>query len=108
MVVVVGGGWWQILNPVLTANEVVENYHAKRKKLWILKIDLQKAFDRVNLGFLEKILYNKNFDPKWTSLILGCLKKTKFSVFIAVNHVIVYQHREALDKGIPNRPSCFF
>ena len=68
--------------PVLTANEAVEDYRAKRKKGWILKIDLENAFDRVDWGFLEKILYNKNFDPKWTSWTLGWLKNTKFFVFI--------------------------
>lgn len=36
------------MNPVLIANDVVEDYRAKKKKGWILKIDLEKAFDRVD------------------------------------------------------------
>ena len=52
----------QILDPVLTANEVVisvnankvvEDYRAKKKKGWILKLDLKKAFDCIDWGFLE-------------------------------------------------------
>lgn len=33
----------QILDPVLIANEIVEDYSARKKKGWILKLDLGKA-----------------------------------------------------------------
>ena len=46
----------QILDPILIANEVVKEYRAKKKKGWMLKLDLEKAFDRVDWDFLEKIL----------------------------------------------------
>ncbi|KAA0056336.1 reverse transcriptase [Cucumis melo var. makuwa] len=46
----------QILDPFLIANEMVEEYRAKEKKGWILKLDLEKAFDRVDRDFLEKIM----------------------------------------------------
>lgn len=41
-------GGRQILDPVLIDNEVVEEYRVKKKKGWILKLDLEKAFDRVD------------------------------------------------------------
>lgn len=38
----------QILDPILIANEVVEDYRAKKKKGWLLKLDMEKAFNRVD------------------------------------------------------------
>lgn len=38
----------QILDPILIANEAVEDYKAKRKKGCILKLDPEKDFDRVD------------------------------------------------------------
>lgn len=50
------------MNPVLIANEVVKDYRSKNKKGWILKLDLEKGFDRVECEFLEKVLHGKKFD----------------------------------------------
>ena len=72
----------QIMDPALIANEVVEEYRAKKKKGWILKLDMEKAFDRVDWQFLEKVLRGKNFNQKWITWIMGCITKPKYSVFI--------------------------
>ncbi|TYK31266.1 hypothetical protein E5676_scaffold455G005560 [Cucumis melo var. makuwa] len=72
----------QILDPILIANEAVEDYREKLKKDWILKLDLEKAFDRVDWNFLENTLSLKKFNPKWISWIMGCLKNPKFSIFV--------------------------
>ena len=72
----------QKLDPILIANEAVEDYRAKKKMGWILKLDLEKAFDRVDWNFLEKVLRQKKFSAKWTAWMMGCLKNPKFLIFI--------------------------
>lgn len=41
----------QILDPVWIANEAVEFYRSKRKTGWLLKLYLEKAFNRVDWDF---------------------------------------------------------
>ena len=54
----------KILDPILIANEAVEDYRIRKKKGWIIKLDLGKAFDRVDLEFLEKVMKEKNFNAE--------------------------------------------
>ncbi|CAG8536883.1 14024_t:CDS:1, partial [Gigaspora rosea] len=41
------------------------------KQHWLLFIDQQKAFDRVNHRFMEMVLKKMNFDIKFTNIIKG-------------------------------------
>ena len=70
------------MNPILIANEAVEEYRAKKKKGWILKLDLEQDFDRVDWEFLEKILMEKKVDTRWITWIMGCISNPKYSIFI--------------------------
>lgn len=76
----------KVLDPILIANEAVEDYRAKKKKGCILKLDLGKAFYtafyRVDWIFLEKVLKGKNFNPRWITWIMGRVKNPKYLVFI--------------------------
>lgn len=69
----------QILDLVFMANEAVEDSRSKKKKRWILKLDMEKAFDRVDL---EKVLIGKNFDHHWIKWTMGCVTNPRFSIFI--------------------------
>lgn len=59
-----------------------EDYHAKKKKGWILKLVLKKEFDRVDWEFIEDVWFLKGFDSKWITWIKGCISNPKFSVFV--------------------------
>ncbi|XP_062005721.1 uncharacterized protein LOC133722878 [Rosa rugosa] len=46
----------------------------------ILKLDISKAYDRVEWLFLEKIMLKLGFAEKWVQLIMRCVCSTSFSV----------------------------
>ena len=55
----------QIHNPVLIANEYLDS-RLKTSLLGLLsKLDVKKAFDHVNRGFLMKLLEHNRFPNKW-------------------------------------------
>lgn len=74
----------QILDPVLIANEFVDFYRTQKKSGWILKLDIEKAFDRMNWDFLVVVLNMKGFGSRWIKWINGCIRGNKFSVFINI------------------------
>ncbi|KAF7801834.1 nuclear cap-binding protein subunit 1 [Senna tora] len=55
-------GGRQILDAALVANEVVEDVRRRRKQGLVFKLDFEKAYDRVNWGFLDKVLDRKVVD----------------------------------------------
>ena len=63
----------QILDVVLVANEVVEDYRRRKKKDLVFKIDFEKAYDNVRWGFLDLVLQKKNFGRRCRGWIKGCL-----------------------------------
>lgn len=100
-------GGRKILDPILIANGVVEEYRSKKKKGLLLKLDLERAFDRVDWVFLEKVLVGKQFDPKWISWIMGCASNPKFSIFITRRPRERIQSSRGIRQGDPPHPSFF-
>lgn len=60
-------GGRNILDGVLIANEIVDGWKKAKKKGLLLKLDFEKAFDTINLGFLFSMLSNFGFGSKWIS-----------------------------------------
>lgn len=64
-----------IENVVIT-QEIVARMNKLRleKRGWVMvKLDLFKAYDKVNWNFLKNVLLSFHFSPKWVNLIELCL-----------------------------------
>jgi hypothetical protein len=58
-----------ILESVVTAHEVIHEVHKNKDKGLVLKLDYEKAYDKVNLDFLYEVLELRGFNPPSLGLL---------------------------------------
>jgi hypothetical protein len=58
-----------ILESVVIAHEIVHSNHKTKPPRMVIKLDYEKAYDRVNLDFLMEILRSRGFGDKWIEWI---------------------------------------
>jgi len=57
----------QIKNDIVVAQEAIHSLKNSKTKGMLIKLDLAKAYDRINWGYLQKILKAFSFDERWIS-----------------------------------------
>lgn len=69
----------------MVAHEVVQNINKRKEPAVILKLDYEKAYDRVNLDFLFEILTTRGFSRKWNSWVESIMKGGSMGVTLNGN-----------------------
>ena len=70
----------QILNAILIGSKAVDEWSLKGRKGVLLKLDLEKAYDKVDWSFLDMAMELKGFGKRWRRWIWGCISTTNFSI----------------------------
>uniref|UniRef100_A0A803P8S6 Reverse transcriptase domain-containing protein n=1 Tax=Cannabis sativa TaxID=3483 RepID=A0A803P8S6_CANSA len=72
-----------ISDNILVSFEILHYLKRKRKGkegYMVLKLDLSKAYDRIEWPFLEKILAKLGFCDEWISLVMKCVSSARYMV----------------------------
>lgn len=72
----------QITDAILIANEAINFWKIKKVRGFAIKLDVEKAFDKINCNFIDYMLTQKDFPFQWRKWIKSCISNVQYSVII--------------------------
>ena len=73
----------------------------------VQKLDLVKAFDRVNSSFLRLVLLQIGFLGNYVNWIMGCVESAKFAILINGTPSNLFPVSRGIRQGCPLSPLLF-
>ena len=74
-----------ISNNILVAFETLHclhKYNSRTSRFMALKLNMSKAYDRVEWAFLEDLMRKMGFNERWINLTMICLKIVTYSILL--------------------------
>jgi hypothetical protein len=88
-----------ILESVVIAHEVVHATHRSKEPGVLLKLDYEKAYDRVNIDFLLEILSSRGFGERWVRWIRAIVMGGSVSVLANGEECATFKIGKGLRQG---------
>jgi len=94
---------------ILLTHEIMNKFkNMKEKKAWVaLKLDMEKAYDRVEWAFLFEALKQLGFHKKWINWIKECITTVSCSVIVNDEVCGFFKLTRGIRQGDPLSPYLF-
>ena len=96
-----------ILEGVVVLHEIIHELKSTKKRGLILKIDFEKAYDKVRWDFLEEVLTGKGFPPQWISWVMQSVQGGRVCVNVNSQRGQYFRTFRGLRQGGPLSPLLF-
>ena len=99
----------RISNNIIVAQEIAHSFYLNSwdGSDFMLKIDLAKAFDRIEWHFIVNALKRKGLHGHFINLIHACISSPTFSVIINGQSFAHFKSSRGIRQGCPLSPSLF-
>eukprot|EP01018_Ginkgo_biloba_P033237 Gb_27956 [translate_table: standard] len=90
-----------IFDGIISIHEVIHSMDKSNEAGMILKLDMNKAYNRVSWVFLEKNLVKFGFNREWVDLVMKCASSTWFSILLNGAATSFLKSNRGLRQGDP-------
>ena len=97
------------LDNVVIAQELIHSIHRKKGRMGqlILKLDLEKAYDRLEWDFIREVLAFFKLPPSFVDLVLECVSTSSFSILVNGGQLENFKPSRGIRQGDPLSPYLF-